>query len=221
MEGIGERYARDAVTGERFKVPKDMTYEQWRAKQNELYGAGTVEKLRTISYNESTDKTQFENYKKRLGADAPRSFKDFQNLKYNDKAAYDELADYYRYKGKNPDSGKGFFKAEQVRQSLVDAGAIRAKGTVVAPPSGFTVDKGNIHAIQRLAERDLTLEDAQAFVDNAVFALKQQKGTVYAFYSANGFAAVDTDGLLRTAGHLDEKGQKLLDEAVKEIEKRK
>lgn len=221
MDGIGERYARDAVTGERFKVPKDMTYEQWRAKQNELYGAGTVEKLRAMSYNESGDKAQFENYKKRLGADAPRSFKDFQNLKYNDKVKYDELTGYYRYKGKNPDSGKGFFDAEQVRQSLVSTGAVRAKGTVIAPPSGFIIGEGNTHAVQRLAERGITLEDAQGFVDNAVFALKQQKGAVYAFYSANGFAAVDTDGLLRTAGHLDEKGQKLFDEAVKQIEKRK
>ena len=30
---------------------------------------------------------------------------------------------------------------------------------------------------------------------NAVFALKQQNGAVYAFYSENGFAVVDTDGL--------------------------
>ncbi len=140
-----------------------------------------------------------------MGADAPRSFKDFQNLKYNDKAKYDELVGYYRYKGKNPDSSKGFFDAEQVRQSLVSAGTIRAKGTVVAPPSGFIIGDGNTHAVQRLAERGITLEDAQSFVDSAVFALKQQNGTIYAFYSADGFSAVDTDGLLRTAGRLDEK----------------
>ncbi len=34
MEGLGERFARDAVTGERYKVPRDMTYEQWKAKQD-------------------------------------------------------------------------------------------------------------------------------------------------------------------------------------------
>lgn len=104
MDGIGERYARDAVTGERFKVPKDMTYEQWRAKQNEFYGTGTVEKLRAMGYNESADQAQFENYKKRLGADAPRSFKDFQNLKYNNKVKYDELAGLYSYKGRVPEA---------------------------------------------------------------------------------------------------------------------
>ncbi len=35
MEGLGERFARDAETGERYKVPRDMTYEQWKAKQDE------------------------------------------------------------------------------------------------------------------------------------------------------------------------------------------
>ena len=32
MEGIGERYARDAVTGERYKLPKYTKYNDW-AKQ--------------------------------------------------------------------------------------------------------------------------------------------------------------------------------------------
>ena len=30
MEGLGERFTRDAETGERYKVPRDMTYEQWK-----------------------------------------------------------------------------------------------------------------------------------------------------------------------------------------------
>ena len=38
MDGMGERYARDAVTGERFKVPGNMTYDQWKAQQDALHG---------------------------------------------------------------------------------------------------------------------------------------------------------------------------------------
>ena len=34
MEGLGERFARDVETGERYKVPGDMTYKQWKAKQD-------------------------------------------------------------------------------------------------------------------------------------------------------------------------------------------
>lgn len=96
MEGIGERYARDAVTGERFKVPKDMTYEEWRAKQNELYGAGTVEKLRTMSYNESTDTEQLKKYQKLLGKDGNlKDISAFQNLKYSDPDGYAALKTTY------------------------------------------------------------------------------------------------------------------------------
>lgn len=100
MDGIGGRYARDAVTGERFKVPKDMTYEQWRAKQNELYGAGTVEKLRTMSYNESADQEQLKKYQKLLGKKGSlRGIEAFQNLKYNDPDGYAVLKTAYADKG--------------------------------------------------------------------------------------------------------------------------
>ena len=34
MKGLGERYARDAVTNERYKVPKDTTYADWKAQQD-------------------------------------------------------------------------------------------------------------------------------------------------------------------------------------------
>lgn len=30
----GERWGRDVVTGETFKVPGNMTYEQWKAQQD-------------------------------------------------------------------------------------------------------------------------------------------------------------------------------------------
>lgn len=53
MEGKSTRFARDAKTGESFDVPNDMTYEQWKAKQDELHGEGTVDKERKMRYNES------------------------------------------------------------------------------------------------------------------------------------------------------------------------
>lgn len=84
MDGVGERYARDAVTGERYKLPKDTTYEQWKAKQDAAHGEGTVDKMRKIGYNYSADKAQFERYKALLGDKAPKTFADFQAVKYSD-----------------------------------------------------------------------------------------------------------------------------------------
>lgn len=85
MAGVGERYARDAVTGDRFKVPGNMTYEEWKAKQDEIHGAGTVDLERKKSYNFSADKAQFERYKSMFkGRDFPKSLDAFQQMKYTD-----------------------------------------------------------------------------------------------------------------------------------------
>lgn len=83
MEGLGERYARDVKTGERFKLPKDTTYKQWKEMQDAQYGAGTVDKMRKIEYNKSADKVQFERYKAIMDDDFPSTFAAFQDLKYN------------------------------------------------------------------------------------------------------------------------------------------
>lgn len=95
-------------TGESFDIPKDMTYKDWKARQDAAYGAGTVEKFKNMWYNESADKKQYENYKARLGADAPKSFAAFQQLKYNSEN-YKDLTGYYRYKGANPTSDRRFW----------------------------------------------------------------------------------------------------------------
>ena len=84
MDGVGERYARDAKTGERYKLPKDTTYNEWKAMQDAAYGSGTVDKLRKMGYNESSDKQQFERYKEWLGSNAPKTFEAFQKFKYSD-----------------------------------------------------------------------------------------------------------------------------------------
>lgn len=87
----GERFARDAVTGESFMVPGNMTYAQWKARQDELHGAGTVDKMRKISYNEAADREQFERYKAIFGAKFPKNFDAFQQMKYNDSDRWEQF----------------------------------------------------------------------------------------------------------------------------------
>ncbi len=96
MEGVGERYARDIETGKAYAVPRDMTYEQWKASQNEKYGAGTVDKSRKIRYNRSTDEAQYQRYKDVLKELAPKSIEEFQEIKYSDSAKWNTLKYQYR-----------------------------------------------------------------------------------------------------------------------------
>ncbi len=96
MAGLGERYARDIGTGKTYKVPSDMTYKQWKAKQDEKYGAGSVDLARKKEYNKSADKVQFKRYQSTLRELSPDTFDDFQNIKYSNPEKWKTLKYQYR-----------------------------------------------------------------------------------------------------------------------------
>ena len=78
--------------------------------QDTAHGSGFVDKQRTMVYNKSADMAQFDAYKARLGDDAPKSFADFQKLKYDNPSAYEDLCGHYRYKGRVPEATKGNYR---------------------------------------------------------------------------------------------------------------
>lgn len=84
-----KRRARDPVTGHTYLVPGSMTYREWYEKYVE--GNPTAEAKVKASRNASEDRKQFEEYKKLIGKDMPKSFADFQNLKYNEPEKWEKL----------------------------------------------------------------------------------------------------------------------------------
>lgn len=96
MDGIGERYARDAKTGESYKLPKDITYKEWKALQDEAYGHEFVDKTRKYEYNKNADMLQFERYKSVIGDVVPDNFEDFQKIKYESPDTWEKLKYQYR-----------------------------------------------------------------------------------------------------------------------------
>lgn len=91
QEKLVERYAEDVVTGKTIKLEPGATYEDWRKMQDELHGAGTVEKHRKMSYNIKADKAQFERYKAMFGSEFPKSLEAFQQMKYNDAERWERF----------------------------------------------------------------------------------------------------------------------------------
>lgn len=85
-DNYGERIARD-LEGNTYYVPSDMTYKEWKKSQDEKFGVGAVDKQRKMLYNTSVDKAQFARYKGLLGEKAPKTFADFQKIKYSDEYA--------------------------------------------------------------------------------------------------------------------------------------
>lgn len=217
MEGVGERYARDVMTGERYKLPKDTTYEQWLQLQDEKYGAGTVDKARRMEYNESADIDQYAGYRERLGADAPKTFAEFRRIKYSDPKAYEDISGYYKYKGDNPDSNTGFYQANNAVKAMRTVGTVKTKGTITSAPQGRSIIKINTHAMQRMVERGISQEMAQRIIDNAAFAVKQRNGAQYVYYTQDGFAVLDNNGVLGSTGPLDEGGKVLYNEVMRYV----
>lgn len=195
MDGMGERYARDAVTGERFKVPGNMTYDQWKAQQDALHGQGTVDKMRKISYNETTDRAQFEKYRERLGADAPRYFKDFQALKYDHAAEYKDLAGLYSYKGRVPEASKADYKAYEAVKATGVPGSVRVPAKPIEVDELVFKDAHGTH-------HGCTLEDAKGYIRQAKCSITRKRWDGYHtnYYSFEGAAYMDDEsGKINTA----------------------
>ena len=177
----GERAARDVETGETYYVPDDMTYKEWKQSQDELYGAGTVDKKRKMVYNESADKAQFERYKARLGGDAPKRFTEFQKIKYNMADEYANLTELYAYKGRVPEATVKDFECYKAIKALGEKGVIRVPPLAI-DVSGLAVV--NDHAFNH----GCTLDDAKEYITSAKCTITRSKwdGKHINYYSLNG-----------------------------------
>ncbi len=79
-----KRRARDPVTGKNVIVPADMTYKDWKKLQEDTYGEKQIALRQKMIYNRVADRKQYERYKSFLGKNAPKTFFDFQSIKYSD-----------------------------------------------------------------------------------------------------------------------------------------
>lgn len=97
FEGMTRRRrARDPETGKNYII-EDMNYDEWYQKcVVDKYGEQKAETFQKMIKNKGSDRKQYEKYKVLLGKDAPKSFTDFRDLKYNDSNGWKNLRDKYR-----------------------------------------------------------------------------------------------------------------------------
>jgi len=84
-----QRIARDPVTGKAYKVPANMTYDEWHDKY--VKGSSEAETAEKMIKNRSADRRQFEKYKGILPDKAPKALDDFQKMKYNDSEQWERM----------------------------------------------------------------------------------------------------------------------------------
>lgn len=92
FEGMTRRRrARDPETGKNYII-EDMDYKEWYQKcVVDKYGEQKAETFQKMIKNKASDKKQYAKYKEILGENVPKSFGDFQNLKYNNIKGYEMI----------------------------------------------------------------------------------------------------------------------------------
>lgn len=82
-----QRRARDPVTGKTKMVPGNMSYSEWYDQNVKNHPDALLEEKK--EKNRVTDQKQYEKYKEALGKDyVPKSFNEFQKMKYSDQDEY-------------------------------------------------------------------------------------------------------------------------------------
>ena len=214
-ENKGSLTAHDPETDRNYKVPANLSYEDWRKEICEKYGADSLEKAQKKYQNRKTDAVQLKNLKKVLGKDAPNDLAELQSWKYNEPEKWEKVKSQTKYITENPQSNLTYYRVNEKLNEMREAKQIRAKGVAVSPNIPLEIKTANDHTLMRFKERNLSMKDAQDFYKNALVALKQRQGQQYQFYSDRGFVAVNTVGEIQSIGLLDTAGQELVEEVIK------
>lgn len=114
----GTRKARDLVTNKSYNVPSSMSYNEWYDKYIKDNPEALLEEKKWK--NRNVDKKQYKKYKEVLGKEAPKSLKDFQELKYNNSNEWELLKDYKKSRESNMISAFSTFKDYKKYKEIID-----------------------------------------------------------------------------------------------------
>ncbi len=172
------RAARDPETGKTYKVPADMTYNEWHAQYIEQNPDKVLaeKKLR----NKTADEAQFKRYRQVLGKDAPKDLDSFQKLKYTDGSGWKSLKRDYR-------------DASYYEKIISDAGKLNIKGKPLKKIdridlTDYTFMESHIN---RTREHGVTKSQAQTWVNDSIAAYSRWNGEVTVYISKSGAVVVN------------------------------
>ena len=96
FDGDDTRAAR-GKDGVAYKVPANMSYQEWHRQHVETDPEWRLAEAKL--QNGRADAGQYSSYRERLGEDAPKSFDEFQQIKYTEGEGWDALKRQYRAEG--------------------------------------------------------------------------------------------------------------------------
>lgn len=187
-----KRWARDPLSGRGYKI-KDMTYDEWieslTDKQKEAFDKHVV-----MYRNRGSDKKQYARYTEVLGKkNVPKTFDEFQNIKYNYTNQWDDLKYYARNINGRP------IEYVKIDRELEKAG-IKNKGKAY-PVEDIKINGWRVHAENRIKQSGISKAEALTYKKNAVAMMKRypEPNTLCDFYSSSGVIGVKSDsGIVQT-----------------------
>ena len=140
--------------------------------------------------NQESDYEQYEKYKAVLGENAPKSFADFQELKYNSGDGWAYTKQFTSYKRRVPEATEVDF------QKYLQVKATGIIGTIRVPPEKIEVSK-LVFRDKHAARHGCTVEEARGYVESAVCSIRRKKwdGESVNFYSLDGATYIDPETL--------------------------
>ena len=152
----------------------------------------------------------------------------FQEKLYTDPVWKEEIEGFYRYKGIVPNANKQNYI---LYNELTKRGYIKGYIVPVETKRAYILeDIGSndpAHILKRMAERNISADDIQSYVDNALFCEAQFNGQRLVYYSMDGTAVLtktsaykDIEWIAKTAWNnydFTERSLKMLEVAKKYV----
>jgi uncharacterized protein with gpF-like domain len=168
---------------------KRETYTEWLEKKMAEDPEGTTLAFKKAA-RRSSDYAQWQEYRKIVGDNVPKTFDDFQNFKYTDTEKWKYVKGLKKYLDKYPESSQPFYDVER---ELKTAGIERG---VVLPPvqeRAYILPSGKrdpYHIMHRMLERGITDDEVRGYMDNAKIMFVQWNGRRKMFVSSDGISII-------------------------------
>lgn len=196
-------------------------------KQRKIERTIRADKLKVKGLREAIDCAEDKTLKKELSEDYEKASArlSMHNAEYNHFCEnnglkrYDDrlsIAKWNRSEAMKAVHAAKYYNATEALKKMRESGIIRTTGKYTKDfviPQNLNFESA--HLIERMKERNLSKEYIYDIINNPNVVLSTRRGKQYVFYSEKGFAAVNVDGRIQTAGHLDVGGNSVLEVAKK------
>ena len=196
-------------------------------KQRKIERTIRADKLKAKGLREAIDCAEDKTLKKELSEDYEKASArlSMHNAEYNHFCEsnglkrYDDrlsIAKWNRSEAMKAVHATKYYNATEALKKMRESGIIRTTGKYTKDfivPQNLNFE--GTHLVARMKERNLSEEYIYDIINNPNAVLSTRRGKQYVFYSEKGFAAVNVDGKIQTAGHLDVGGNSILEVAKK------